>query len=94
MLPYLLGRQYDVSAVLGLGNSEIALMTANLLSLFHIPNLGIWATSDELSDKNIYGYFVRLLPPDRFQVGDVHVGLHDSKNTGGCSESILFYNII
>ena len=51
-----------------MGGSRQAVMTANVLSLFQIPNLGIWATSDELSDKSRYEYFLRLVPPDSFQV--------------------------
>ena len=62
------GRQYDVQGVFGLGSSRIAVMTSNLLSLYEIPNLAIWATSDELSDKTRFRYFGRLVPPDRFQV--------------------------
>ena len=61
-------RQYDVSAVLGLGGSDMAILTARILSLYQIPSLGIWATCDTLSDKSKYEYFVRTVPPDRFQV--------------------------
>ncbi len=38
------------------------------MSLYHIPTLGMYATVDELSDKTKYGYFMRLIPPTRFQV--------------------------
>ena len=57
-----------MKAVVGMGTSRQAVMTANLLSMFNIPNLGIWATSDELSDKTRFEYFLRLLPPDSLEV--------------------------
>ena len=61
-------RQYDIISVIGMGTSRAAVMTANLLSIFKIPNLGVWATSDELSDKSRFEYFMRLVPPDKMQV--------------------------
>ena len=57
-----------MTAVIGMGPSRQAVMTANILSIFKIPNLGILATSDELSDKTRFEYFLRLLPPDKYQV--------------------------
>ena len=61
-------RQYDVAAVVGLPSSSRAVMSANILSVFKIPNLSLFATSDDLSDKTRYEYFMRLLPADKFQV--------------------------
>ena len=39
----------------------------NLLQLFHIPQIGYSATSRDLSDKNRFRYFVRVVPPDELQ---------------------------
>ena len=61
-------RQYDVAAVVGLPSSSRAVMSANILSVFKIPNLSLYATSDDLSDKTRYEYFMRLLPADKYQV--------------------------
>ena len=61
-------RQYKVHAVVGLSTSRTAVMCASLLSIFKIPNLSLSATSDELSDKSRFEYFMRLLPADKNQV--------------------------
>ena len=43
-------------------------MMANVLTLFGIPQISHTSSSDLLSDKNKFPYFMRLIPPDRFQV--------------------------
>ncbi len=48
--------------------SAASLMVAPMMSLYQIPTLGMYATVDELSDKTKYEYFIRLIPPTRFQV--------------------------
>ena len=68
MYQLIIDRQYKVSAVVGLSSSRKAVMSANLLSIFKIPNLSLYATSDELSDKTRFEYFMRLLPADKNQV--------------------------
>ncbi|KAK2142344.1 hypothetical protein LSH36_967g00009 [Paralvinella palmiformis] len=42
-------------------------MVSSFLGLFNIPVLSPWSTSDELSDKSRFPYFMRLVPPDSFQ---------------------------
>ena len=44
-----------------------SLQVQNLLSLFHIPQIGYSATSKDLSDKSLYEYFLRVVPSDRLQ---------------------------
>ena len=39
----------------------------NLLQLFDIPQIGYSATSRDLTDKNRFRYFVRVVPPDELQ---------------------------
>ena len=39
----------------------------NLLQLFHIPQIGYSATSRDLTDKNRFRYFVRVVPADELQ---------------------------
>ena len=47
------------------------------MGLFEIPVLSTFATSDELSDKSRFEYFMRLVPPDNFQaIGIVQVLLY------------------
>lgn len=59
---------YDVVGVIGSEGSDSCMMVANLLGLFDVPQISPWATSDLLSDKSVYPYFMRMIPPDRFQV--------------------------
>ena len=40
----------------------------SVCSLFEVPVLGTYPTIDELSDKSKYEYFMRLVPPARFEV--------------------------
>ena len=37
------------------------------VQLFHIPQIGYSATSRDLSDKNRFRYFLRVVPPDELQ---------------------------
>ena len=55
---------YKVVGVVGPDYSRSAVMISGLLSLFDIPVLGTFTTSDELSDKARYPYFTRLVSPD------------------------------
>ncbi len=59
-------QHYEVVGVLGPTSSRMSVLVGSLLSIFHIPILSPSATSDELSDKSRFKYFLRLLPPDRF----------------------------
>ncbi len=57
----------EVVGVLGPSFSRSSVMVASLLSLFEIPVLSTFSTSDELSDKSRFRYFMRLVPPDSLQ---------------------------
>ncbi len=59
---------YDVIGVIGAESSPSSIMMANLLGIFEIPQLSPTSTSDLLSDKNKYPYFMRMIPPNQFQV--------------------------
>ena len=59
---------YDVVSVIGAESSPSSIMIANVLTLFGIPQISYTSTSDLLSDKNKFPYFMRMIPPDRFQV--------------------------
>lgn len=53
--------------VIGPGSSSVALQVQNLLQLFHIPQVGYSTTSRDLSDKNRFNYFLRVVPSDFYQ---------------------------
>ena len=58
---------FDVVGIVGPDTSREAVMVSSLMSLFEIPVLSTYASSDELTDKRRFEYFMRLVPPDRFQ---------------------------
>lgn len=39
----------------------------NLLQLFNMPQVGYSATSRDLSNKNFFKYFLRVVPSDKLQ---------------------------
>ncbi|RWR99776.1 metabotropic glutamate receptor 5-like protein, partial [Dinothrombium tinctorium] len=51
----------------------------NLLQLFNIPQIGYSATSRDLSAKNYYKYFLRVVPSDFYQA-KVMIDLFTSLN--------------
>ena len=53
--------------VIGPGSSAVSIQVQNLLQLFHIPQIGYSATSRDLTDKNRFRYFVRVVPADELQ---------------------------
>ncbi|ESO82657.1 hypothetical protein LOTGIDRAFT_71543, partial [Lottia gigantea] len=63
-----LPRFYDVIGVLGAYTSSLSIVLANVMSLYQIPQISHTSTSDLLSDKNRFPYFLRMLPPDKNQV--------------------------
>ncbi|KAL4226726.1 Metabotropic glutamate receptor 3 [Mactra antiquata] len=56
-----------VAGVIGGSYSSVSIQVANLLRLFKIPQISYASTSAQLSDKSRYEYFVRTVPPDKFQ---------------------------
>ncbi|XP_076762367.1 metabotropic glutamate receptor 8 isoform X2 [Xylocopa sonorina] len=56
-----------VTGVIGASFSVVSIMVANILRLFKIPQISYASTSTELSDKNRFEYFSRVVPPDNFQ---------------------------
>lgn len=56
-----------IVGLIGPGSSHNTIQVQNLLQIFHIPQIGFSATSMELSNKNLYGYFLRVVPSDKFQ---------------------------
>ncbi len=56
-----------ISGVIGPVTSRQSIMVSSLLSIYGIPTLATMASSDDLSDKSRFEYFMRLVPPDKFQ---------------------------
>lgn len=56
-----------VFGVVGGSYSSVSIQVANLLGLFHIPQISPASTAKALSDKSRFKYFARTVPPDSFQ---------------------------
>lgn len=57
-----------IAGVVGAQRSASSLQAAILFGLYAIPQVSYLSTSDELSNDDRYPYFLRTVPPDRFQV--------------------------
>uniref|UniRef100_UPI00398EC833 taste receptor type 1 member 1-like n=1 Tax=Pristiophorus japonicus TaxID=55135 RepID=UPI00398EC833 len=57
-----------VTAVIGPITSDAAIITANILSLFDVPQISFAASSEELSDKTQFPTFMRTIPNDESQI--------------------------
>ncbi|KAJ9574280.1 hypothetical protein L9F63_026075, partial [Diploptera punctata] len=60
-------RRTPLVGVIGPASSSVAIQVQNLLQLFHIPQIGYSTTSKDLSDKNRFSYFLRVVPSDYYQ---------------------------
>ena len=61
-------RTYDVMGIVGAMKSSCSAQVATLCMPYRLPQISYSSTSDKLSDKSNFPYFMRLVPPDRFQV--------------------------
>lgn len=61
-------QQFDVIGLIGTSDSDTASLVAALYSIARIPMVGYQLTSDELSDKKLYPYYFRIVPPDKYLV--------------------------
>ena len=53
------------------GSTATSIFVAKVANLYKVPMISWAATSDELSDKTRFPYFLRSVPPDRLQVGAI-----------------------
>lgn len=68
IIKYTLGdHNAPLAAVIGPLVSDVSIAVANLLRVFNIPQVSYGSTSADLSNKEIYSYFFRTVPPDSFQ---------------------------
>ncbi|XP_033099365.1 metabotropic glutamate receptor 3-like isoform X2 [Anneissia japonica] len=60
-----------ITGVVGAQRSSSSLQAAVLFGLYGIPQISYLSTSDELSDKLKYKYFLRTVPPDTYQIQSI-----------------------
>ena len=56
-----------ISGVVGAVVSRVSISVARLLRLFQVPQISFASTANILSDKTIFDYFLRTIPPDSLQ---------------------------
>uniref|UniRef100_A0A183C7M6 G_PROTEIN_RECEP_F3_4 domain-containing protein n=1 Tax=Globodera pallida TaxID=36090 RepID=A0A183C7M6_GLOPA len=56
-----------VVAIVGPAKSSTTIAVQNLLQVFRIPQIGYSATTTDLSDKEQFGYYLRVVPSDAWQ---------------------------
>jgi len=56
-----------LSGVIGPFRSDVSVAVANLLRVFDIPQISYGSTTPVLSDKELYGYFLRTVPSNSYQ---------------------------
>ncbi|XP_022098288.1 metabotropic glutamate receptor 7-like, partial [Acanthaster planci] len=79
--------------IIGTQTSATTIPTAQAASLYRVPVISPFATSNELSDKRRFPYFLRTVPPDSLQasaIADIllqfqwkYIGLYFQLNTYG-----------
>lgn len=57
----------QLAGIVGATVSDVSAKVASILQVFDIPQISHGSTSVLLSDKDIYSYFLRTVPPDSFQ---------------------------
>jgi ABC-type branched-subunit amino acid transport system substrate-binding protein len=60
-------KEGQLAGVVGALASGVSVVVANFLRVFEIPQISYASTSETLSNKDIYSYFLRTVPPDSFQ---------------------------
>ncbi|KAL8592311.1 hypothetical protein ACOMHN_036945 [Nucella lapillus] len=58
---------YDVVAVLGATTSGQTIAATHILERGQVPMISVFATSDELVSIERFPYFLRVVPPDKYQ---------------------------
>ena len=57
----------QLAGVIGAHSSDLSKVVADFLRVFEIPQVSYGSTATLLSDKSIYSYFFRTIPPDNLQ---------------------------
>lgn len=61
------GNRARLAAIIGPGDSSITMQTHNILQLFEMPQIGYSSTAKQLSDKEKFKYFARVIASDTQQ---------------------------
>jgi hypothetical protein len=61
------GGRSRLAAIIGPGDSSITMQTQNILQLFEMPQIGYSSTAKQLSDKEKFKYFTRVIASDTQQ---------------------------
>jgi metabotropic glutamate receptor 2/3/metabotropic glutamate receptor 6/7/8 len=61
----------DIVGVLGDVFNPSTIILAKIFQLFQIPLVSPFATSNQLSDKKEYPYFLRVLPPTKYEIQSI-----------------------
>ncbi|ESO03560.1 hypothetical protein HELRODRAFT_79942, partial [Helobdella robusta] len=59
---------FDVVGVIGAESSSSSMAVAQLLGMIAMPQISPFASGDMLSDKRKYPYFMRMSPPNQYQM--------------------------
>ena len=92
-----------LAGVIGALSSGVSKTVANFLRVFEIPQISYASTSIILSNKDIYSYFLRVVPPDSFQaqtmvdlikrIGWNYVSTVNSAGTYGTTGMKAFWDV-
>ncbi|XP_072027409.1 metabotropic glutamate receptor-like [Amphiura filiformis] len=62
------GKDAELIGIVGTSRSATTILITRLARIFETPVISYYATSDELSNKAQFPYFMRTVPPDVYQV--------------------------
>uniref|UniRef100_A0AC35FN88 G-protein coupled receptors family 3 profile domain-containing protein n=1 Tax=Panagrolaimus sp. PS1159 TaxID=55785 RepID=A0AC35FN88_9BILA len=62
-----------ITAIVGPAKSATTIAVQNLLQVFRIPQIAYAATTTDLSDKEQFGYFMRVVPSDGWQARAINL---------------------
>ncbi|XP_072047032.1 metabotropic glutamate receptor 8-like [Amphiura filiformis] len=60
-----------VLGIIGTKRSSTSLLAARIASVYNVPMIAYQATSDELSNTDRFPFFLRTVPPDKFQASAI-----------------------
>ena len=61
----------NIIGIVGTARSSTTLLAAKVSNVYDVPLVSYYATSDELSNTQRFPFFLRTVPPDKFQVGAI-----------------------
>ena len=64
-----LPKRSKVIGIVGPETSNMGILVSKITRPYQVPTISHWATSNELSNKNRFPFFLRTVPPDQLQAG-------------------------